>query len=156
MVTNTPSDDQCNRKLHDTLELVRRNVNILQMILDNPQKNGVYTIEHEAYVLHANRSMEEAITLNSEYAKKDFSTKESVAKWIVGDTNLICNMMTCQLSDEIEESEDAAVEELTDMLRNDMVLKPYQMEMIMRIQQRGMRRRFYYGKGLNILNSPGE
>ena len=84
------------------------------------------------------------MSLHSSKVEREFSTSESIDKWIMGETQLICDMMTCQLKSEIEETEEGAVEKLRYLMTLNKDLKPYQKEMIMRIQQRHMRRRYYY------------
>ena len=116
------------------------------MQLDNFHKIETKDLDHEVLVNRANSSLEEAIiALHSSNVERDFSTRDSIDKWIRGETQLICDMMTCQLNSEIEEAEEGAAEKLKYLMTLNTELKPFQKEMIMRIQQRHMRRRYYYG-----------
>ena len=145
MTNNNRPHSEFSKDFHDSLETVRRNVNLLQMELDNYHKIEIFDLKHEVLVNRANSSLEEAImSLHSSKVEREFSTRESIDKWIMGETQLICDMMTCQLKSEIEETGEGAVEKLRYLMRLNIDLKPYQKEMIMRIQQRHMRRRYYY------------
>jgi hypothetical protein len=125
--------------------MVRRKVNMLQMILDKNETNESLTEEQMTLLFNANSSLEETIlSFNSMTVRQVNNSNESIQKWINGDTQSICDMMTSQLKGEVEECEEEAAEEMVEMLRRNIDLKPYQKEMIMRIQQRRMRRRYYY------------
>ena len=131
--------------LEDSLEMVRRNVNMLQMILDKNETHESMSDEQKTFLLNANSCLEEAIiSFNSRTVRHVYNTNESVQTWINGDTLLIRDMMTCQLKGEIEQDEEEAAETMVEMMRRNIDLKPYQKEMIMRIQHRRMRRRYYY------------
>ena len=156
MDTDHPNDRQLpKRPFHDSLELVRRNVNILQMLLDTNNKEKAFTMQHERYAKDANKCLEKAIAINSGLLLsefKNYTKRESVVSWLDGDTNSISRIVPNQLPAEIEETEEVAAHILSGRMRNGLIMKPYQLEIIMRIQQRGMRRQAFYNNELEMLS----
>ena len=103
--------------LEDSLEMVRRNVNMLQMILDKNETHESMSDEQKTFLLNANSCLEEAIiSFNSRTVRHVYNTNESVQTWINGDTLLIRDMMTCQLKGEIEQDEEEAAETMVEMM----------------------------------------
>ena len=140
------------QRYNEELECLRRNINILQMLLDKGvNAEGFFTEDHARYVGHANRAIEQAILLGTGVVCPEirkYRADDGVEHWVEGNPSKLLQINANQRLHQVQESEEQAILATEASPR---ALKPYHLELKSRIQNRERREEYFSSEMNNFL-----